>query len=213
MLEIKKLKFQYEENIPLLQNISFSANPGDIIWLQGSNGCGKSTLLRIIAQLIEVDYELYYNQKNFESKEEVLTNLIYIPSEPYLFDYLTGEENAEFLRTLFDISKTEFHQFFSKMTEEFQIKHALQKFVQEYSLGMRHKLYWSAVFSRSAPIILLDEPFSSLDNNSQEIAIRMLKQKATEGAIIIFVSHLPEISEKLATRGMTLEDGTITNRF
>ncbi|MED3560778.1 ABC transporter ATP-binding protein, partial [Bacillus thuringiensis] len=67
MLEIKNLKFQYEENIPLLHNISFSANPGDIIWLQGSNGCGKSTLLRIISQLIEVDYEFYYNQQKIES--------------------------------------------------------------------------------------------------------------------------------------------------
>ncbi|KFN02621.1 ABC transporter ATP-binding protein [Bacillus clarus] len=213
MLEIKNLKFQYEENIPLLQNISFSAKPGDIIWLQGSNGCGKSTLLRIIAQLIEVDYELYYNQKKMGSKEEILTDLIYIPSEPYLFDYLTGEENAEFLQTLFDISESDFHKFFLEMTEEFKVKHVLQKFVQEYSLGMRHKLYWSAVFARNAPIILLDEPFSSLDKSSQEIAIRMLKQKAAEGAIIIFVSHLPEISDKLATRGLTLEDGTIINRF
>ncbi|HDR7618167.1 TPA: ABC transporter ATP-binding protein [Bacillus mycoides] len=213
MLEVKNLHFQYEKEQPLLKDISFLANRGDIIWLKGPNGCGKSTLLRIIAQLIETDCELYYNQKLVNSREELLANLTYIPSEPYLFDYLTGEENAHFLQSLFNVNIEDFSSSFSELINQFQMKDSLKQFVQEYSLGMRHKLYWSAAFARNSSIILLDEPFSSLDSDSQEVAIRLLKSKSNEGAVIIFVSHLPEISKKLASRSLNLEDGIITENF
>ncbi|KZE06701.1 ABC transporter ATP-binding protein [Bacillus mycoides] len=213
MLEIKNLHFQYEKNNPLLKDISLLANRGDIIWLRGPNGCGKSTLLRIIAQLIETDCELYYDQKLVNSREELLAHLMYIPSEPYLFDYLTGEENVAFLKSLFNVNIEQFSSYFNELIDQFQMKDALKQFVQEYSLGMRHKLYWSAAFARNSSIILLDEPFSSLDSESQEVAIRLLKSKAEEGAIIIFVSHLSEISTRLASRSLVLEDGIAIEKF
>ena len=206
MFEIKNLNFSFEKEKPLLNNVSLKAKPGDIIWLKGPNGCGKTTLLRIIAQLIETDFKLYYNDKLLESREEILSDIIYIPSEPYLFDYLTGKENAEFLQSLFNIPKSSFSNSFEEMIKQFQLQDALNQFVQEYSLGMRHKLYWSAVFTRKASIILLDEPFSSLDVDSQKTAVNMLIKKANEGAIIIFVSHLTEIGNKLATSQFVIKE-------
>ncbi|NMD71250.1 ABC transporter ATP-binding protein [Bacillus sp. DNRA2] len=210
MLEIKDLQFNYEKDQDLLRNISFTANNGDIIWLKGSNGSGKSTLLRIIAQLIDTEIEIYLDGKLIINREELLSNLIYIPSEPYLFDYLTGEENAKFIQQLFNISHEDFNGFFFKMIEKFNMETALKQPVQEYSLGMRHKLYWSAFFARkSSSIILLDEPFSSLDSDAQKIAKNILIDHAKKGSIIIFVSHLPEICKQIATRCFLLEHGKI----
>jgi len=86
---------------------------------------------------------------------------------------------------------------------------ALDQFVKDYSLGMRHKLYWSAVFARETSMYLLDEPFSPLDQDSQEVAMNMLINRAEQGSIILFVSHLNEISRKLATRSLVLENGEL----
>ncbi|MBG9832092.1 MULTISPECIES: ABC transporter ATP-binding protein [Bacillus cereus group] len=209
MLYIQNLNFRYDKNLKLLENISFSANPSDIIWLKGDNGCGKTTLLRIIAQLINTESEISFKGKLIENRKELLANLTYIPAEPYLFNYLTGAENADFFQQLFHIDQKQFLISFLKMIYDFQMDHALGQFVQEYSLGMKHKLYWSAVLARKSSIILLDEPLSSFDSDAQKLAINILKQKASEGSIILFTSHLSEISAKLATRILVLHEGNL----
>lgn len=212
MFYIQNLNFRYDKNLKLLENISFSANHGDIIWLKGDNGCGKTTLLRIIAQLINVESEISFKGKLIENRKELLANLTYIPAEPYLFNYLTGTENADFLQQLFNVDQKQFSSSFLKMINEFQMDHALDQFVQEYSLGMKHKLYWSAVLARKSSIILLDEPFSAFDSDAQKLAINILKRKASEGSIILFTSHLSEISTKLATRVLVLHEGNLKEK-
>ncbi|MED2762573.1 ABC transporter ATP-binding protein [Bacillus thuringiensis] len=212
MFYIQNLNFRYDKNLKLLENISFSANSGDIIWLQGDNGCGKTTLLRIIAQLIHAESEISFKGKLIENRQELLANLTYIPAEPYLFNYLTGLENADFLQQLFNIDQKQFTNSFLNMVSKFQIDHALDQFVQDYSLGMKHKLYWSAMLTRKSSIILLDEPLSAFDSDAQKAAIDSLKQQATEGSIILFTSHLSEISTKLATRALVLYKGYLKDK-
>lgn len=208
MFEIKEINFGYEKDRLLLKNIHLSASPGEIIWLRGANGSGKTTLLRIITQLIETDSQVYFKGRLSQSREEILSQVTYIPSEPYLFDYLTGKENADFFQALFDIPQDHFESF-STMIHQFGMDEALDQFVKDYSLGMRHKLYWSAVFARETSMYLLDEPFSPLDQDSQEVAMNMLINRAEQGSIILFVSHLNEISRKLATRSLVLENGEL----
>lgn len=208
MFEARNLRFSYHTGNDILKNVSFIAEPGDIIWLQGSNGSGKSTLLRILAQIEESYGEIFYNNQLIESRKLLLSHLTYIPEEPYLFDYLTGVENVHFLQGLFSISENQNREIF-KMLSQFELEEALTKLVQEYSLGMRHKLFWSVMFSRQSDIFLLDEPFSAFDTDAQKIAEQVLKDKAKQGAIIIFVSHLEDISLKLATRNFRLEDGEL----
>lgn len=211
MFEIKDIQFKYEKNDEnLLIDTSIQAHKGDIIWLKGENGVGKSTLLKIIAQLIPSNQKFFLDGKLITEREEILSQLIYIPSEPYLFEYLTGRENSEFIQKIFNVEQKKFEEKFDEYSRNFKIDENLGQFVQEYSLGMRHKLYWSSVFSRSIKkIILLDEPFSSMDAYSQQYAKKLLTDLSNEGSIIIFVSHLQEISEELANKLFVLEDGSI----
>ena len=158
-----------KKTIKLLIDTSIQAHKGDIIWLKGENGVGKSTLLKIIAQLIPSNQKFFLDGKLITEREEILSQLIYIPSEPYLFEYLTGRENSEFIQKIFNVEQKKFEEKFDEYSRNFKIDENLGQFVQEYSLGMRHKLYWSSVFSRSIKkIILLDEPFSSMDAYSHD---------------------------------------------
>lgn len=165
--------------------------------------------MRIIAQLIDTDCEIHYHGREITDERQVLSQLSYVPVEPYLFDYLTGQENANFIQALFDIPEEQFNQEFSSMIDKFQMRHALRQFVQEYSLGMRHKLYWSSVLARKTSIILLDEPFSSFDPEAQEVASKILLDRAKDGALVIFVSHLKDLSRKIATRTFKIENGLL----
>ena len=209
MFHVEDLSFRYDKNVKLLEHLSFSASGGDIVWIKGANGCGKTTLLRIIAQLVPAQSKLYLKDKLIENRAELLRHLTYIPSEPYLFDYLTGKENAHFLQKLFDVNDKQFSTSFGRMIEQFQMSDALDQFVEQYSLGMRHKLYWSAVFARESSILLLDEPFSALDDHAQQVAITILKHKAAAGTVILFTSHLAELSNTVATRSFILSKGAL----
>ncbi|EJR63020.1 hypothetical protein IK5_05864 [Bacillus cereus VD154] len=113
------------------------------------------------------------------------------------------------MQQIFNVDQKQFSSTFLKMINQFQMDHALDQFVQEYSLGMKHKLYWSAVLARKSSIILLDEPLSAFDIDAQKLALAILKQKASEGSIILFTSHLSEISDTLATRVLVLQEGNL----
>lgn len=209
MLELRNIYFEFTKGSPVLEDVQLFIRPGDIVWLEGANGSGKSTLLRIIAQLIGAKGEIYFQDKRVQNREDLLPHLVYFPDEPYLFEYLTGEENARFLQSLFAIGEKRFEQLFYPLASCFGLNQFLSHYVQEYSLGMRHKLYWAAMFARKAQIYLLDEPFASFDFETQELAKELLIEKAREGAVVLFVSHLQEIGEKLASVRYRLANGKL----
>lgn len=209
MLELKDIYFEYTKGNPVVNHLHLQIQPGEIVWLHGANGSGKSTLLRIIAHLVEAKGEIAFENKRVEQREDLLPHLAYFPDDPYLFEYLTGEENARYLQSLFAIPDKQFEQLFYPLASCFGLTPSLHHYVQEYSLGMRHKLYWAALFARNAKVYLLDEPFAPFDQETQKFAKKLLKEKAQAGALILFVSHLQEIGKELATVTYSLEEGQL----
>lgn len=213
MLELKEMYVEYTKGKPILNRLSLQIHPEEIVWIQGANGSGKSTLLRSIAQLTEAHGEILFEHNRIERREDLLSHLAYFPDEPYLFDYLTGEENARYMQQLFAIPDDDFEQLFYPLASCFGLTPSLHHYVQEYSLGMRHKLYWASMFARdTTSIYILDEPFASFDRETQEFAKNLLTERAHSGAMILFVSHLHELGNQLATTCYSLENGQLKRR-
>ncbi|PDO11209.1 MAG: hypothetical protein BLM47_03165 [Candidatus Reconcilbacillus cellulovorans] len=210
MLEVRHLCFAYESGRMILNGASFVAHPGDLIWLQGTNGSGKTTLLRILARLLEAEGELalHVGGRAIRERSKWLEYVAFSPAEPYLFEYLTGAENVEFLRSLFAIPAESFAKRFRVWTKRFGLEEALNRPVQEYSLGMRHQLYWAVLAARDAAVYLLDEPFSALDDRSREHCKAWMQEASQNGKIVVLVTHVAEFG-MTATRTLRLVEGKI----
>ncbi|MCL6488570.1 MAG: ABC transporter ATP-binding protein [Alicyclobacillus mali] len=213
LLAFENVIFHYDPNKPVLEDVSVEVGPGEIVWLRGPNGAGKSTLLRIAAQLLrpQAGNVRFRGQLLSHRSRGYAEAIAYVPAEPYLFDYLTGRENAEFIRYLFSIPRDDMDAWMQRAEKEFGLVGALDRFVKEYSLGMRHKLYWAMMLARSVLIFLLDEPFSPLDHESRTAITQELKARVEQGAAVIFTTHVDELAAEFSTREVWLRDGRIFN--
>lgn len=138
--------------------------------------------------------------------EDLLAETMYIPDQPFLFEYLTGKENAQYIQQLYKIDPKHFNNYFHKAIVQFKMEKALGELVGSYSTGMRHKLFISAMLPRPCKVLLLDEPFSNLDKEAQFLALQWIERLKNEGVLVLLVSHLDEISEKVATKTIHLSN-------
>ncbi|WP_062306657.1 ABC transporter ATP-binding protein, partial [Alicyclobacillus sendaiensis] len=192
LLAFEDVTFHYSPGQSVLEGVNLEVRPGEVVWIRGPNGAGKSTFLRIAAQLLQPQAGniRFRGHLLLPRSRWYLEEMAYIPAEPYLFDYLTGRENAEFIRYLFSIPRGDMDTWLQRAEAEFGLVGALDRLVRDYSLGMRHKLYWAAMLARSARIFLLDEPFSPLDHDSRTAMIQELMARVAQGAAVLFTTHV-----------------------
>ena len=132
-----------------------------------------------------------------------------IPDNPYLYDYLTGKENLNLICKVFDIQDIDSVE---KNIEKFQLTKEMDKFVKEYSLGMKSKLFLSICFAVQTNLMLFDEPFSSLDEQGQENAMRLLDEYINRGGIAIISTHISEYINKYLKNRIFIENKQIINK-
>lgn len=202
--------FTYKIKIPeikfndrlVLEETEFQLASGDSCCLKGINGSGKTSLLTKIAA--EEDIEVWKDGVLIHHTE-FKKNIAFIPSSPPLFDLMTGTENIKYISALWGMSHSErYMEKVKLLCEELSLSSSdLNKPMKNYSLGMRYKLFFSAMFSRDIDCLLLDEPFTALDYESQQAVEGKLKDYIDSGHAVLFTTHIQQIQDKMSNR--TLE--------
>lgn len=201
MLEVKKLSFSYDQN-PIFENFDLIINKGELVLLNGQNGSGKTTLLKCIAGIINGGKDVYLNDIELKNNKK-LRDISYIMSEDTLYEYLTVSENINFFRELFNESE-EFVKSSHGFISMFMLDEYKDYLVKNLSKGMRQKVYLSIMLSKKAEVFIFDEPFSSLDVETQEKIKTILIQLAENNKYIIYSTHIQEFKE-LAYREIKLK--------
>ena len=154
----------------------------------GANGAGKSTTLNLLLGFLNADKG---EIKMLDSDDSSVINkdrIGYIPENVNLYPYLTGIENLDYFSKLAGL------KFTSEQLSDFLLecgleKEAFNKYISEYSKGMRQKVGIAIAYAKNAKIYLLDEPASGLDPlSSNELSI-LLKKMSKAGATILMASH------------------------
>ncbi|GEP64805.1 ABC transporter ATP-binding protein [Clostridium beijerinckii] len=207
MLEITNLSFSYSEETEVLKNLDFTLNEKEILCIKGPNGAGKTTFLKILCGLIRINScnLKYMGQKN--KLRNIKDDIAYVPSDPYLYTKLTGMENLELICDIWKEDKKKFMLTSMELANFFNLEEDLNTYVEDYSLGMKHKLYLIGMLSRNTKIIIMDEPLTALDIQSQNIAIKMFHEYVQLNKSIIFVSHINDLITRLATKELNLVNG------
>jgi len=212
MLNVKNLTFSYDKT-PVLKNISFKAKPGEHIAIIGESGSGKSTLLKILYG----EYDL--NEGHiFWKDEEILGpkyNLVvgndfmkYVAQEFDLMPFITVEENiGKFLSNFYPEEK-------QRRTTELLEVVELTKFakikVKTLSGGQKQRVALARALAKQPEIILLDEPFSHIDNFKKQSLRRSVFKYLKDKNITCFVAtHDKEDVLGFADRMIVLNQNTI----
>ncbi|MDR0751086.1 MAG: ATP-binding cassette domain-containing protein [Christensenellaceae bacterium] len=193
ILTLNNVFKSYSENEVLL-GLSLNLNEGECVGIVGKNGSGKTTLLRIIAGLL-LHFSGYVNRHG-----KVVSALIEAPA---FINEFTGRENIEY----FLPKKYQTHAI--SLAKSLDVNEYLDKPVRAFSQGMRQKLALSIVFARDTDIILLDEPFNSIDIESSNRIIELINNSKDKGKGIIVVTHNISKIDTYCDKVLSLESGIL----
>lgn len=207
MLEIKGVKKSYGE---FQLDCSLNVEKGRITGLVGENGAGKSTLFKTVLGLISYDAGeikiLGKTQEELSEKEKEKEELGVVLAEAGFTGYLKGKDVEAVLARLYPKFEAEkFHQ----MCEEYQIP--LNKFIKEYSTGMKAKLNLIIALTHQAEFLMLDEPTAGLDVGAREGMLDILRaymEEKPERSILIS-SHISSDLEHLCDDIYVIHKGKI----
>ena len=208
ILEIKDVSHSYDENETTLDNINLAVNEGEKVSILGPSGSGKSTLLRLIAGLekprsgsISIKGEIVSTKDLVIAPEK--RNLGLVVQEKALFPHLTVSENI-----IFGIKKKrDKNKIVLDLLTLFKIDHLSKKYPHEISGGEQQLTALARSMAPSPELLMLDEPFSALDQNLKDDLYSELNQIFNERKqTILLVSHDIKEAEALSERQIDIEE-------
>ena len=170
----KKISYKINDN-KLFHDLSFCLNKGKALHICGDNGSGKSTLIRIILGITK--------QTKGELQISSTKGISYLGHKNAIKNYLSVEDNI-LLMQLYN------HKDLNRYIEILNLKKYLDVLVANLSFGQQKKLALLRIFLNNSDIIILDEPFVGLDNETQKILSNFLNEQLENNKILIFTSHI-----------------------
>ncbi|SHG34435.1 ABC transporter ATP-binding protein [Ornithinibacillus halophilus] len=194
MLKVQRIHKKYGKTT-VLNNLSFSIAPGEIIGLVGENGAGKSTLLKLLATIEKpTSGKLSYKELTYDKKrKEVRKRIGYVPQDVAIWDDLTVKENMKFFEKLSWVNKSEDELF--QLCKDMNLDRWKDP-VKNLSGGMKRKLNLAISLIHDPEILLLDEPTVGIDLKSRKEIGAYLQTLKEQQKMIVYISHdMDEITE------------------
>jgi heme exporter protein A len=208
MITVKKLVKRFGLKT-VLRGVDFEVQSGEFVALLGPNGAGKTTFLRILASLSrpslgEVNIAGY---KLPQQSSQVRARLGVVSHLPLLYGDLSAEENLRFYAHLYGITNYQL-----RITEVLEmVGLALRRgdLVRTFSRGMQQRLAIGRAILHDPDVLLLDEPYTGLDQDASSMLDEVLKTLPRQGRTVVMTSHDLAHAEELATRFDILTRGVI----
>ena len=211
ILEVEHLKKSYVNNVPILDDVSFSLQKGEVVVIVGPSGCGKSTIFRLVNKLLTpAEGTVLVNGTPIEKQKNYCG---YMPQQDLLFPWRTVKENLMLpMEIRGGISKVEMEQRADQALESVGLKDWGKKSPKELSGGMRQRAAFARTVLTGSDLLLLDEPFSALDYLTR-LSMRewLLEQWEREKKTVLFITHDVEEAVFLSSRILVVENMPITH--
>ena len=200
MLNVKNIAAGYG-NIQVLNEVSFTALPGEVHGILGINGSGKTTLFRTLnGWLPKWNGQILLNNQALD-----ISQISFLETKPYFYPYMKGKEYLELLKL-----KNANYQI-DAWNEVFELP--LDRLAEDYSTGMKKKLALLGILAQDRPLLILDEPFSGVDIESNEKFQEILLRLKQQGKIILLSSHLLQLLTDVCEQVSFLSQGSIQKTY
>lgn len=205
-----------ERSIPVLQDIDFYVNEGEIVSIVGKSGSGKSTFLHVLAGFMvpqegkvlikEVETSLF---KEGERAAFRLENFGFIFQNFQLMPGLNTFENIELPLKLQGMARSERQEKVRLLMEETGLDHVIDHYPNELSGGQQQRVSIARALITNPPIIFADEPTGSLDSETEEDVLLLIQSlNQTRGITFVMITHDEEVAQ-IANRLYTMHDGKL----
>ena len=189
-----------------VDDVSFAVNNAEIFGLLGPNGAGKTTTIRIILDIFKPDkgsISILGGPMNEAKKDRIG----YLPEERGLYQDISLERCLSYLAGLKGLSSSEIRLRLTKYLERFELTPHRSKKVKELSKGMQQKAQLIATLIHEPEVVIIDEPFSSLDPVNTEMVKDLLDEERQKGRAIVMCTHQMHQVEELCDRIVLIDRG------
>lgn len=209
-LRVESLTGGYNQ-IPVLKNLNFTINDGELVALIGLNGAGKSTTIKEIIGLLQpqqgrIELDGLTINKDPESYR---SKIGYIPETPLLYEELTLKEHLEVTAMAYNIEEKEAQKRAEALLKIFRLDQRLEWFPANFSKGMKQKVMILCAFLVEPSLYIIDEPFLGLDPLAIHSLLELMQSWKAQGSSILMSTHVLATAEKYCDRFIMLHDGQI----
>lgn len=208
-IELKNVSKFINNNV-ILNDINLSLESGKIYGFIGRNGSGKTMLFNIICGFVNVtEGQVIINNLNITKEKIFSKDIRALIENPKFIPNLSGYKNLKLLASINNIVT---NQEIENVLKEVGLFEEKDKLYSKYSLGMKQKLGIAQVLMENPKIMIFDEPFNGLDDESTKKIRKILLAQKKEGKLILIATHIKEDIENLCDVIYKLDNGKIINR-
>jgi len=199
--------WKYYGDYPALRDVRLEAQPGTCLALIGRNGAGKTTLLRIIAGFSTAQRGKIKIWGKEPREAETRRQLGFLGHGISVYDELSALENLVLFGKLYGLAdpRKSAHEWLER-TGLVRVRNGL---VREFSRGMRQRLAVARAFLHDPSVLLLDEPFTALDDRAIVVLQRLLREALAAGKTIVMSTHQLREALELASHVALLSRGQL----
>jgi sodium transport system ATP-binding protein len=200
-----------------VDNVSFTAKPGQIYGLLGANGAGKTTTLRMLATILEPTdgTAVVQGYDVVDSPEKVRANVGFLSGGTALYPRLTAQEMVEYFGRLNGLDESTLKSRVDLLFERLEMNDFRDRRCDKLSTGMKQKTSIARTLVHDPPVMIFDEPTAGLDVMAARSIIAFIKECRDKGKTVIFSTHIMTEVEKLCDTigiiqsGKLLTEGTL----
>nr|WP_254178146.1 MULTISPECIES: ABC transporter ATP-binding protein [unclassified Planococcus (in: firmicutes)] len=209
-MEVENLTGGYTRK-PVLKDVSFSIEKGELVGLIGLNGAGKSTTIKHIIGIMQPKSgTIRLNGRTFaEDIDAYRSAFSYIPETPVLYEELTLREHLELTAMAYGLEQEVFEQRSAALLKEFRMEKRLKWFPSHFSKGMRQKVMIMSAFLVDPDLYIIDEPFVGLDPLGIKSLLDQMEQQKRSGASVLMSTHILSTAERYCDRIILLHNGRV----
>lgn len=210
MLKIEHLTKRYGEKCAV-EDLTFHLKAGELCAFIGHNGAGKTTTLKSCCGILNFDEgEIYIDGKSIRTEPIACKQVLaYLPDNPDLYEFMTGNAYLNFICDVFGVSKAKRQERIAHFSELLALTSELNDPISSYSHGMKQKLALISALVHQPKLILMDEPFVGLDPKAGHQLKQVMREHCENGGAIFFSTHVLEVAEKLCDRVAIIKDGKL----
>lgn len=211
-LTVKGLFKQYGGR-PVVNDVSFNVNIGEVVGLLGPNGAGKTTSFYAVVGIIQPDGgEIWIHDNHISGlpiHARARAGVGYLPQETSVFRRLTVEENLRLVQEFQEGPAAVKQEQLEQLLDEFGLTRHRHKPAIQLSGGERRRVEIARAIAANPKYLLLDEPFTGIDPIAIQDIQKLIEQLKTRGLGILLTDHNPKATLNIVDRAYIIHDGKI----